>query len=82
MLTPEALRAARGLLKWGVRDVAAAAGVSWTTVSQFENGRDVRLSTLNKIVAALEAEGVEVITTDEKTGATICIGRRASGNAH
>lgn len=75
MLTPEALRAARGLLKWGVRDVAAAAGVSWTTVSQFENGRDVRLSTLNKIVSALEAQGVEVITTDEKTGATIRLNR-------
>lgn len=45
-LTPEAQRAARGLLNWGVRDLAAAAGVAWTTVSQFENGRPMRSGTL------------------------------------
>ena len=76
MLTPEALRAARGLLSWGVREVAAKAEVSWTTVSQFENGRPLRNATAAKIVAALEAEGVELTAEPERTGAMLVYAKR------
>ena len=76
MLTSEALRAARGLLGWGVRELAAEAGVAWTTISQFENGRPLRDSTAAKIVAALQAQGVELVADDERTGAVLVYARR------
>jgi transcriptional regulator with XRE-family HTH domain len=76
MLTPEAQRAARGLLGWGVRELAVEAGVAWTTISQFENGRPLRDSTAAKIVAALEAHGIELIADEERTGAVLVYARR------
>lgn len=76
MLTPEAQRAARGLLNWGVRDLAAKAGVAWTTVSQFENGRPMRETTAAKIASAFKAEGVELVADAERTGAMLVYARR------
>lgn len=76
MITPEALRAARAILKWGVRDVASASGVSWMTIHEAENGRPLRTSTAAKIIAALTAQGVEIITTDERTGAVLVYDKR------
>lgn len=80
MLSPEALRAARGLLNWGVRDLAERAGVSFTTVNQFENGRPMRDSTAAKIVAAFEAEGVELVSDAERTGAVLVLARRKAAS--
>ena len=76
MLTPEAQRAGRALLNWGVRDLAARAGLAWTTVSQFENGRPMRATTAAKILAAFEAEGVELVADAERTGAVLVYARR------
>jgi transcriptional regulator with XRE-family HTH domain len=76
MLTPEASRAARGLLGWGVRELAAEAGVDKATITQFENGRELRLSTAAKIVSALEAQGVEIVSDNERTGAVLVYARR------
>ena len=76
MLTSEAQRAGRGLLSWGVRELAAEAGVAWTTVSQFENGRPMRESTAAKIVAAFAAHGVELIADNDRTGAVLIYARR------
>ena len=76
MLTPEAQRAARGLLGWGVRELGAAAGVAWTTVSQFENGRPLRQSTAAKIMAAFADQGVELVTDEDRTGAVLIYARR------
>ena len=76
MLTPEAQRAARALLGWGVRELAAEAGVAWTTISQFENGRPLRGATAAKIVAALTAQGIELVADDERTGALMVYARR------
>lgn len=70
-LTPEALRAARAILKIGVRELADRAGVSWMTISQAENGRTLRPSTEAKIMATLEKMGVEVIASSEATGAKL-----------
>lgn len=78
MITPEAQRAARSLLGWGVRDLAAKAGLSWTTVSQFENGRPLRDANAAKIVEALHAHGVELIADDDRTGAVLVYARRVT----
>lgn len=64
-LRPEAIRAGRAILKWTVRDLAAAAGVSPNTVNQAEMGkRPTRKSTAAKIAAAFEARGVELLDGD------------------
>lgn len=76
MLTPEASRAARGLLGWGVRELAAEAGVDKATITQFENGRGLRPSTAAKIVNALEAQGIELVLDAERTGAVLVFARR------
>ena len=58
MLTSKHVRAARAVLGWGVRDLAAKAEVSPKAVTRLEGGQDVRKSTADKIQATLEAEGV------------------------
>ena len=82
MLTPEASRAARGLLSWSLKDLAEKAGVSFTTISQFENGRPAYGSTAAKIVAAFEAEGVELVADDDRTGAVLVYARRRQSGAN
>jgi transcriptional regulator with XRE-family HTH domain len=69
-LTPEACRAARALLRWGVRDLAAAAGVGVVTVARFEGGEEILEATLDKLHAAFEANCVE-ITNGKGTGARL-----------
>jgi transcriptional regulator with XRE-family HTH domain len=76
MLTPEASRAARGLLNWSLKDLAEHAGVAFTTISQFENGRPPYEATVAKIMAAFEAHGVELVADDERTGAVLVYARR------
>jgi DNA-binding XRE family transcriptional regulator len=69
-LTPEACRAGRALLKWGVRDLGDKAGLSQTTVVQFEAGRPHADSTVVAIRAAFTRHGVE-ITNGNGTGARL-----------
>jgi transcriptional regulator with XRE-family HTH domain len=49
---------ARAALGLGVRDLAAAAGVSPDTVARLERGEELRPRTVDAIRAALEAAGV------------------------
>jgi transcriptional regulator with XRE-family HTH domain len=49
----EQIRAARGLLGWSQRDLAAAANQPISAVKAFESGRDVRVSVMTAIEAAL-----------------------------
>lgn len=79
MLTPEASRAARGLLNWSLKDLAEKSGVAFTTISQFERGRPAYGTTASKIAAAFEAEGVELVTGDERRGAVLVMARRRTG---
>lgn len=72
-LTIEACRAARALLGWGVRDLAAAAGVGVMSVSRYEAGEPVRQETVDKLQEAFEANGVE-ITNGKGTGARLLKG--------
>ena len=66
MITREQVRMARAALGWGVRDLAARAGVTANTVSRYENGADALGETLLRIRRALEAGGV--IFIDENGG--------------
>ena len=49
---------ARAALGWGVRDLAAKAGVAANTVSRYENGADALGDTLLKIQRTFEQSGI------------------------
>ncbi|MGY0559796.1 MULTISPECIES: helix-turn-helix domain-containing protein [unclassified Luteimonas] len=68
MISPGQLRAARALLGIDQRSLAAMAGVSLPTIQRMEaSSGDVRgaISTLTKVVEALDAAGVEMIANDQ-----------------
>ena len=52
---------ARAALGWSTLDLAGKAGVGGNTVNRFEAGQDARLSSVDKMLAALETAGVEFI---------------------
>lgn len=58
MITPEQCRAARALIDWSQRELAAAARIGLVTVRQFEGGREARYVTVDAIRRALEGAGV------------------------
>lgn len=61
-MTPEQLRMARNALRLGVRDLAEAAKVSFTTVSRFETGKSgLQHVTAEALRKALEARGVQFL---------------------
>ena len=60
-MTAEQCRMARAALNLGVRELAAAASVSPTTVTRLERGEALYPRTIAAIRAALEAAGVEFI---------------------
>ena len=61
-LSPALCRAARGLLDWTQEDLAHAAGVSRSTVRDFEKGRhDLHRASEEQILAAFDAAGVALI---------------------
>jgi transcriptional regulator with XRE-family HTH domain len=64
MLTGAQIRAARALLNWSAAELARRARVSPRTVHTAERSEGVprtQVGTLQKIQAALEAGGVEII---------------------
>ncbi len=69
MISAAQLRAARALLSIDQRALAALAGVSLPTIQRMEASHDehVRgvISTLTKVVAALDAAGVELIGNEQ-----------------
>lgn len=61
-MKPEQLRMARAALGLGVREVAALAGISFTTVSRFETGKSgLQHSTAEALRHALEGQGVQFL---------------------
>jgi ribosome-binding protein aMBF1 (putative translation factor) len=52
---------ARAALGWGVRDLAHTAKVSPDTVARFERGEVLRESTVNSLVNAFDAAGIEFV---------------------
>jgi transcriptional regulator with XRE-family HTH domain len=65
-ITPAQCRMARAAVDMGVRQLAAAAGVSAMTVTRFENGRSRGYDdTREKLQRALESAGVEFTNGDQ-----------------
>lgn len=60
-MTPEQCKMGRAGVGLGVRELAAAAGVTPETVVRLEKGENLRPRTLAAIRAALESAGVEFI---------------------
>ncbi|MFD1481290.1 helix-turn-helix domain-containing protein [Paracoccus nototheniae] len=57
---------ARAALGLGVRELAAIAGVSFTTISRFETGKSgLQLSSADAIRRALEAQGVQFLESGQ-----------------
>jgi transcriptional regulator with XRE-family HTH domain len=78
MITPEASRAARGLLGWSLQDLARATGLSYESLSRFENGRPMRKANAAKVAEVLRDEGVDLILEEDRTGAVLVHVRRRS----
>jgi transcriptional regulator with XRE-family HTH domain len=55
---------ARAAVRWGVRELAAKAGVAANTVARIENGADAKQSTMDALQCALESAGVEFTNGD------------------
>lgn len=71
MLLPCQCRAARGLLDWTQEELASRAGVSRSTVREFEHARHVlQAASAERIVAAFEGAGV-VLTSEDGGGAGV-----------
>jgi transcriptional regulator with XRE-family HTH domain len=64
-MTPIQLRMARAAVGWGVRELAAKAGVTANTVTRIENGADAKQSTIEMLQRALEAAGIEFTNGDQ-----------------
>ena len=65
---PGQVRAARALLNWGISDLSSSSGVSVRTIKYFESGsaeQTLKEGTSAKLIAALEAAGIEFIGTPD-----------------
>lgn len=61
LITPNQIRAARGLLDWTVKDLGAKVGVGATTISAIETGRSSgSLEVISAIIYAFQSAGVEI----------------------
>lgn len=73
-LNPAACRAARALLRWSMRDLAKAAGVSLETVLRIEQGSGpFKPETLSKLSAAFTARGVDLVVEPSRSGAILSL---------
>ena len=71
MLSGRQIRAARVFIGWSQAELARAAGISDMTVKRFESDRETAtgtVSSLQRIQAALENEGIVFIAADEQHG--------------
>lgn len=59
--SPAMIKAARSLLGWTAEELAHAAGLGVATVRRFELGTPARQSSVDAMVKALEAAGLEFI---------------------
>ena len=57
-------RMARAALELGVRDLAAAAKVSPSTITRLESGEELKPRTVEAVMQALEAAGIVFIGED------------------
>jgi DNA-binding transcriptional regulator YiaG len=65
MLSPEQCRAARGWLGWSQDGLAKSAGVSVSTVKDFERGKRVPIgNNLGAMQRAIESAGIDLVFSD------------------
>lgn len=77
LMTPLQLKLARAALGMGVRELAAAVGVSPTTVMRFETGKGSILSAnLEKLQRLLEDRGITFLGPEGEAGPGIRVNRR------
>ena len=75
ILTPALCRAARGLLDWTQADIAERAGVSRSTIRDYEGGRhDIHRATEAQLRLAFEEGGV-VFAEMPEFGWGVCLRR-------
>jgi transcriptional regulator with XRE-family HTH domain len=75
-LLPEQCRAARGLLNWTQEHLAVIAGVSRSTIKDFEcNRHAIHRATEVLLIKALEAGGVRLIPAQEEGAGVRLIGK-------
>lgn len=68
-LSPAQCRAARGLLDWSQEQLALAAGLSRSTVRDFESGRhEPHRSSVTLILLTLAGQGVEPVPAGDGVG--------------
>ncbi|MCA6227326.1 MAG: helix-turn-helix domain-containing protein [Phenylobacterium sp.] len=80
ILTPEACRAGRALLKWSMRDLAERSGVVFTTINRIEAGlQSPRSTTQRRIMAAFAEAGVEIVSDPDRTGALLLLTHELHG---
>ncbi len=73
ILTPALCRAARGFLDWTQTDLAVDAGVSRSTIRDYEGGRhDIHRATEAQLRHAFEAAGVAFVQL-EGMGWGVCL---------
>ncbi len=78
MINRVQMKMARAALGWGVRDLAAKAGVAANTVSRYENGRDALSENLLKIQRTFEREGIIFIDEGDE-GPGVRLRKRENG---
>lgn len=78
-ISPQACRAARALLGWSMRDLAANSGVSLGAVNRLEGGAaKARRGTAKRIIDAFLTQGVRIVDEPTHTGAVLVYGRAES----
>jgi len=69
LITSDQIRAARSLIKWTGKELAAASGVAFSTLMRLETGDGVpsaQVKTLDSIQKAFEKAGIEFIGSPEE----------------
>ncbi len=76
-LSPQQCRAGRGLIDWTQEELADRAGVSRSTVRDYEKGRhDLHRASAAMIVGAFEQAGVILIGAEGDLGPGVRLRRR------
>ena len=73
------IKAARAALGWSGSDLAVSSGISLRTITKLETSAEfpnVTLSTLSKIKACLEAQGIEFTTAPDGSPGIVIRPRR------